>query len=323
MKYIYSLLVLMCIALGCVSTKKYEQLATEKRQVIKEKDDFSERMANMKSQLEAQVEARDIEIENRQTALDRTRNEVLSLQTVNKDLMRRYDELLSQNKEVLDNVSEEKMVLSDQLAEQQKMMDKKERELRFLEMKLKSQEENLVGLQEDVRIRERKLAELTEKLNAKDSMMQVLRESVNDALRGFSANDLTVSEYNGRVYVSLSQNLLFAKGSNVIDPAGRDDIRKLAKVLKDHPDIQINVEGHTDSDGTAEKNWDLSVTRATSVVKTLTTSGLNPSQVTASGRAYYYPKAPNDTEANKSINRRTEIILSPDLDALYELIGSQ
>ena len=322
MKSKYLLFAAICLLASCVSTKKYDQLATEKRQVIKEKDDLSQMMANTKSQLEAQVSAREAEITNRQNALDRTKNEVQSLQMANKDLMRRYDELLSQNNEELNNASEEKMVLSDQLADQQKEMDKKERELNFLEMKLKSQEENLEGLQEDVRIRERKLAELTQKLNAKDSMMQVLRGSVNDALRGFSASDLTVSEYNGKVYVSLSQNLLFAKGSNVIDPAGRDAIKKLAGVLKDHPDIQINVEGHTDSDGTPEKNWDLSVTRATSVVKTLTNSGLNPAQVTASGRAFYYPKAPNDTEENKGINRRTEIILSPDLDALFELIGS-
>ena len=99
-------------------------------------------------------------------------------------------------------------------------------------MKLKSQEENLETLQEDVRIRERKLQELTEKLNAKDSVMQLLRNTINDALRGISAEDLTVSEYQGKVYVSLSQNLLFAKGSTVIDPAGRDALRKLAGVLK-------------------------------------------------------------------------------------------
>ncbi len=321
MKTIFFLMSLVLLLSGCVSTKKYEALATEKRQIIKEKEDLALHMASTKTQLESQLEAKEEEIENQQASLERTQAEVASLQLANKDLMKQYDQLLSQNKELLNTSSEEKMILSDQLSEQQKELDKKERELNFLERKLKSQEENLVGLQEDVRIRERKLADLTQKLNAKDSMMQVLRGSINEALRGFSASDLTVSEYNGRVYVSLSQNLLFAKGSHVIDPAGKDAIRKLAKVLKDHPDIQINVEGHTDTDGSPEKNWDLSVTRATSVVKELTRSGLDPAQVIASGRAFYFPKAPNDTEENKSINRRTEIILSPDLDALYELIG--
>ena len=321
MKSISFLAAVVVLLSGCVSTKKYEALASEKRQVIKEKEDLASDAATTKMQLEAQLAAKELELNNQQAVLEKTQSEISSMQKANKELMSQYDQLLSQNKEMLDNASEEKMIMSDQLAEQQRELDRKERALNFLEMKLKSQEENLVGLQEDVRIRERKLADLTQKLNAKDSMMQVLRASINDALRGFSASDLTVSEYNGRVYVSLSQKLLFAKGSNAIDPAGRDAIRKLASVLKEHPEIQINVEGHTDSDGTAEKNWDLSVTRATSVVKALTSSGLDPAQVTASGRAFYFPKAPNDTEENKSVNRRTEIILSPDLDALYELIG--
>ena len=316
----WSLVLLM--SASCVSTKKFDALASEKRQVLQEKEMLNQQMATLKTQLEGQIKAKDNELANRQTALERTQDEVGALQKANQDLMKQYDALLAQNQAALDNASEEKVALSGELATQQKELDEKERELQFLAMKLKSQEENLHSLQEDVRIRERKLAELTEELNTKDSIMQSLLGSVHEALRGFDASDLTVTEYNGKVYVSLSQKLLFAKGSNALDPAGREAIRKLTQVLKEHPDIQINVEGHTDSDGTSEKNWDLSVTRATSVVKALQAYGLNPSQVTASGRAFYYPKAPNDTEDNKSINRRTEIILSPNLDALYELIGS-
>ncbi|NND33626.1 MAG: OmpA family protein [Saprospiraceae bacterium] len=319
MKHFTFAIALLILVSSCVSTKKYDELAYQKRQLEKEKMDMTGIIASNQVMIN-DLKAKEELLGERETELKKTRNEVEGLKMSQADLLKKYNDLLSQSNEVLSTATEEKAALSQELSTKQNELDQKERELKFLEMKLKSQEENLESLQEDVRIRERKLLELTEKLHAKDSLMQALRNTVNDALRGFSAEDLTVSEYQGKVYVSLSQNLLFAKGSNVIDPAGQDALRKLAGVLKNHPDIQINVEGHTDSDGTAEKNWDLSVTRATAVVKVLTNSGADPNNITASGRGLYFPKAPNDTEANKSLNRRTEIILSPDLNVLYSLI---
>lgn len=316
-----SLLVVLLASfmMSCVSTKKYDELAFQKRQLEAEKSKLTEEVTTKNAMISA-LREKETMLTQRESELASTKSQLTALQESQKDLMRKYDELLSQNNEVLDNASQEKAALAEELSAKQQELDQKERELRFLEMKLQSQEENLVTLQEDVRVRERKLLELTEELNARDSMMQMLRASIDEALRGFSDADLTVSEFNGKVYVSLSQNLLFAKGSDVIDQQGLNAIRKLANVLKDNPEIQINVEGHTDSDGSPAKNWDLSVTRATSVVKALTGAGLNPGQVTASGRGLYYPRVPNDTEENKAINRRTEIILSPNLDALYSLL---
>lgn len=313
------LILLTSLMISCVSTKKYDELAFQKRQLETEKSKLTEEVTS-KDAMISTLQEKETMLTQRESELASTKSQLAALQESQKDLMRKYDELLSQSNEVLDNASQEKAALSEELSAKQQELDQKERELRFLEMKLQSQEENLVTLQEDVRVRERKLLELTEELNARDSMMKMLRASIDDALRGFSDADLTVSEFNGKVYVSLSQNLLFAKGSNVIDQQGLNAIRKLANVLKDNPEIQINVEGHTDSDGSPAKNWDLSVTRATSVVKALTGAGLDPGQVTASGRGLYYPKVPNDTEDNKAINRRTEIILSPNLDALYSLL---
>lgn len=313
------LILLTSLMISCVSSKKYDELAFQKRQLEAEKSKLTEEVTS-KDAMISTLREKETMLTQRESELASTKSQLAALQESQKDLMRKYDELLSQSNEVLDNASQEKAALSEELSAKQQELDQKERELRFLEMKLQSQEENLVTLQEDVRVRERKLLELTEELNARDSMMKMLRASIDDALRGFSDADLTVSEFNGKVYVSLSQNLLFAKGSNVIDQQGLNAIRKLANVLKDNPEIQINVEGHTDSDGSPAKNWDLSVTRATSVVKALTGAGLDPGQVTASGRGLYYPKVPNDTEDNKAINRRTEIILSPNLDALYSLL---
>ena len=313
-------LLVALIGTGCVSTKEFEALSAEKRKLELEKQDM-QAVIETNNAMISDLKEKEAQLSIAQSALSESKDRVMSLQKSQKDLMEKYDVLLAQSQQVLNNASEEKALLSDQLEAKQKELDTKARELGLMEMRLKSQEENLRSLQEDVRIRERKLLELTERLHAQDSMMLALRNSVNEALRGFSASELTVTERDGKVYVSLSQNLLFAKGSNVIDSAGKGAIRKIAQVLKDHPDIQINVEGHTDTDGSASKNWDLSVSRATAVVKEMTASGLDPYQVTASGRAFYDPVAANDTEDNKSLNRRTEIILAPRLDELYSLIG--
>jgi len=148
-----------------------------------------------------------------------------------------------------------------------------------------------------------------------------LRSKVNQALLGFTDADLSVSERNGKIYVSLSQNLLFATNSDNIDWKGKKAIRSLADVLKQNPDINITVEGHTDPDGSPAKNWDLSVRRATAVVKILTETNVNAERITASGRSFYYPIASNATAAGKAKNRRTEIILSPRLDQLYKIIN--
>ena len=314
------ILLISCLWMtSCVSTKKYDQLAYQKRQLESDKMSMQKKIAEQEINIAALKEQEMLLMET-QDALSKKRAEAANLQKAQQDLMEKYDALLAQNEQVLQISTKEKALLSEELAAQQAALDQKERELQFLERKLQSQEENLVSLQNDVLIRERRLAELTRKLYAKDSLMQSIRSSINDALRSFSAEDLTVSEQDGKVYVSLSQNLLFAKGSDVLDVAGKRAIRKVADVLKEHPDIEINVEGHTDSDGTPAKNWDLSVMRATTVVKELTSSGLDPHQVIASGRGLFYPKVKNDTEENKAINRRTEIILSPDLNTLYSLL---
>ncbi|MBK7870628.1 MAG: OmpA family protein [Saprospiraceae bacterium] len=151
-------------------------------------------------------------------------------------------------------------------------------------------------------------------------MIQNLRTTVSGALTGFSDTDLTVEEKNGRLYVSLSQELLFRSGSDNVESKGRQALKQLADVLKKNPEIDITVEGHTDDVGNAASNWDLSVMRATSVVKVLTTYGIEPERVTASGRGLYAPIASNATATGKAQNRRTEIILSPKLDQLYQLL---
>ena len=131
---------------------------------------------------------------------------------------------------------------------------------------------------------------------------------------------------NGKVYVSLSEQLLFKSGSTKVDPKGQEALKKLATALKGNQDVNVLVEGHTDNvpvrgvvNG-AKDNWDLSVLRATEITRILTEAGLSDSQVTPSGRAQYVPVAANDTPANKALNRRTEIILTPKLDELFQIL---
>ncbi|MCA8830047.1 OmpA/MotB family protein [Hymenobacter pini] len=192
---------------------------------------------------------------------------------------------------------------------------------------------NLSGVQQensqlsaDLRSKEQRIAEMQRILDQKDAAVKALRQKVGDALLGFNAQDLQVNVRNGKVYVSLSEQLLFKSGSTKVDPKGQEALTKLAAALKGNQDVNVLVEGHTDNvpiaKGTAgmRDNWDLSVLRATEITRILTQAGLPASQVTPSGRAQYVPVATNDSPANKALNRRTEIILTPKLDELFQIL---
>jgi chemotaxis protein MotB len=176
--------------------------------------------------------------------------------------------------------------------------------------------------------REKKVRELETVLSNKDKAVQDLKNKIANSLLDFKASDLTVNVKNGKVYVSLAEQLLFGSGSINVDKNGVTALQKLAKAIKDQKDLQIMVEGHTDNVPISKKspymqdNWDLSVMRATSITKILTDAGVSPNQVTASGKGEYYPLAPNDTPQNKAKNRRTEIIITPNLDEIFKILES-
>ncbi|MCC7233634.1 MAG: OmpA family protein, partial [Bacteroidia bacterium] len=153
---------------------------------------------------------------------------------------------------------------------------------------------------------------------------------VSKALWGYQGNGLSVNQKNGRVYVSMEERLLFASGSTNVEKKGEEALHDLARVLEKNPDINVTVEGHTDDvpiSGTlpsgARDNWELSVLRATSVVKIiLKDSDINPIRLTAAGKGPYQPVDPAKTAEARKKNRRTEIILAPQLDELMKLISS-
>ena len=158
-------------------------------------------------------------------------------------------------------------------------------------------------------------------------LFQDLKNKVSEALLGFENNGLTVTMKNGKVYVSLDEKLLFKTASWDIDANGRSALKKLSGVLERNPDIQITIEGHTDnvpynpSSGRLDDNWDLSTKRATSVVRVLLEgSKIDPKRLTAAGRSQYLPVDSRNTADARQKNRRTEIVLTPDLTELYRLI---
>ena len=236
-----------------------------------------------------------------------------------------YELLLKQNKDLMARQSSENTDLVGKLNLTQEELFRKEDSLKKLDVSLKAQKRTLDSLNALLVKREMRVRELEQALAAKDSAVLALQMKVKNALVGFEGKGLTVTQKNGKVYVSMDEKLMFATGSTVVQKDGVSALQALAKVLIANPDINIMVEGHTDSDpmkgsGEIKDNWDLSVMRATSVTKVLIKEGVDPKRITAAGRGEHFPVAPNDTPANKAKNRRTEIILIPNLDDLFQVL---
>lgn len=181
-------------------------------------------------------------------------------------------------------------------------------------------------LSSDLKKREQRLKEVEDVLRKRDEASNQLKEKLQQALLGFTKSGLTVEMKDGKVYVSLTDKLLFPSGSIVIDDKGKQALAQLSKVLKEQPEIFIAVEGHTDSQkinnlGQIKDNWDLSVLRSTSVVRYLTEVEKVPGiRLTATGKGEFQPLGSNANAESRSKNRRIEIVLSPKLDELYNLI---
>jgi chemotaxis protein MotB len=170
----------------------------------------------------------------------------------------------------------------------------------------------------------KKLEQLQALMDQQKMAIEEIRRKMADALTGFKSNELTVATKNGKVYVSLQENLLFPSGSAVVNPKGKEALAKLAEVLNVNPEITVDIEGHTDSipiRGKYQDNWDLSLARAASIVRILTIDyKVNPERVIASGHSQYEPVQSNGTAEGRALNRRTDIILSPKLDELFKLL---
>ena len=180
-------------------------------------------------------------------------------------------------------------------------------------------------LNANLKDREKTIAELQKMIDQQKQKVKNLLNSVKDALLGFSSDELTVREEDGKVYVAMSDKLLFESGKAIVNEQGREALGKLAQVLNKQTDVDVYIEGHTDNvpikTAVFQDNWDLSVIRATSVVRILTeTYGVNPLQILPCGRGEFKPVDVNTTVEGKARNRRTEIIMAPRLDKLFKML---
>lgn len=171
----------------------------------------------------------------------------------------------------------------------------------------------------------KRLRDFQNMIKAQKSVMANLQNSIAQALMNYKTDELSVYIKDGKVYVSMEEKLLFKSGSNIVDPKGKEALKSLAAVLNTSTDITVTIEGHTDNVPISTKqfqdNWDLSTARATSIVRMLTKDyGFDPNRITASGRGKFQPSKTNETPEGRAGNRRTEVIISPDLTELYELL---
>lgn len=296
-----------------------------------ERDNFRKENLNLSMsvrELQSKVESLEKETAELEADLALAVKERNRLREESNILSSRYNDLEKAQEELIrGNVSETRKLLTE-LQEAQENLRQKEEILRQLEQTLDMKKTSLDELTFELDKRNARMAELEKILDAQKRIAQELKNKVSEALTGFENNGLTVTNKDGKVYVSLDEKLLFKSGSWEIDANGRNALRKLATVLEKNPGIQILIEGHTDNvpynpgSGQLRDNWDLSVKRATTVVRVLLEgSSIAPERLTAGGRSEYVPVDPLNTAEARQKNRRTEIVLSPDLTELYGIIN--
>ncbi|MGM0407214.1 MAG: OmpA family protein [Bacteroidota bacterium] len=326
--YRYFLFLLVFLA-GCVPAKQFEELQQSAKKCEEEREILKEENKNLtvnNTELKSKTEQLQERLNHLQKdSLEKT-NKLRTIEIKYDKLNKQYNDLqTSQDQLLKGNIDETKKLLRE-LQNTQADIIQKEDELRKLEDNLKSERSKLNAYKKELETKNARLVELETVLNRKDSVVNALKDKVSKALIGFTDEGLAVELKNGKVYVSLDEQLLFKSGSTVVDAKGVSALKKLADVLGKNPDINIMVEGHTDDvpyiPGDAIKdNWDLSVKRATAIVRILMENPkIEGGRIIAAGRSKYVPIDPLKTSEARRKNRRTEIILTPKLDELFKIL---
>ena len=312
------------IAASCVSNLKYAECTDSLTKCQAENKVLQAKKIDCQNKI-TELEAKYKQTKDKLTALE---NEMLLLQRVNKELkasqestQKNYEDLMKAYQSLSSGNKKEAEIILKNLQEMQLALEQKEKDLKELSRSLDKKSE-------DLKEHQRKLSELQAILDKKDQDLIDLRNKIKQALQGFEGSGLSVYEKNGKIYVSMEEQLLFASGSFVIGEHGKEALKKLASVLEADEDINVMIEGHTDnvrynpaSSSQLRDNWDLSVMRATSVLKTILNYGnINPQRLIASGRGEYVPLDEANTKEARAKNRRTEIILTPKLDELFQVL---
>ncbi|MFN8415049.1 MAG: OmpA family protein [Cytophagaceae bacterium] len=283
-------------------------------------------MTRMKSALEADKALCDENLEKLKNEYVALQKQLDSLKKQNADLRQDTTDLnmaLRKTQTDFDNLNSTYQRL---LSTHTKIINYNAAELEKLNKDLSKRELEVKNLQSNLVERERRVKELETIIAEKEKAVNELRNKVASALLSYKDSDLTIEMKDGKIYVSLAEQLLFKSGSIEVDPKGAEALKKLAGVLKEQQDITIMVEGHTDdvpmAKGTVgiKDNWDLSVLRATSITRILTSAGVDPKHIVPAGHGEFIPVASGKTEEARRKNRRTEIVITPNLAELYKLL---
>lgn len=337
-----SAILALLITGSCVSTKQYQEMQENFRKCQEETDilkgenqDLTIQSTEMASQigvlkvelgrLMADSISKTEELKQIQTNLNKVDRQYKDLQIAQEELLKGNMEETKKLLKELQLAQEDMQIREDQAKAMQEELSKEKDRIEALRIEM---EERNKQLTEELEERNQRMVELERILFTKDSVMNALKNKISTALTGFENNGLTVTRKEGKIYVSLEEKLLFASGSAEIGAEGVSAIKKLAKVLEENKDINVMIEGHTDDldyipDAAIKDNWDLSVKRANTIVRIiLKNSNIDPKRLTSAGRSEYMPLDPTKTPEARRKNRRTEIILTPKLDELFEILDN-
>jgi chemotaxis protein MotB len=312
--------VLLALASACVSSKKFKALEAQQKICAEELEKFKQSNQDYEAKvkdLQATVEALKKETSTLKSDTTKLGTTVRTLSRELSKSMKELDELTKTFDKYKSTGAKEASALQKQLEQKNIELQKKSEELVSLEAELKTKQKLLEE-------REQRVNELEELLKRQEDALKALKKKVTDALIGFENQGLKVEQKNGKIYVSMEAKLLFKSGSIVVEAEGKSALLQIGKALENESDLEIVVEGHTDTDKLSSaaiprNNWELSVLRATSVVDILlANSKMNPTRIVAAGRSEFQPVDP----ADKAKNRRIEIIISPDLDELFDIISN-
>jgi len=333
-KIINRILVLFAILLivtSCVPLKQFTELKSKadtyqaSNDVLKEEN---RKLTVEVNELDGKLLSMQRKIFELEQEYEKMKKERLTLQEQNESLMKMQGEFEAQLKNIKSGSTEEISKLLEELQNMQAGLQERENRVKAAGDELKLQELKLKEAQDLYNEQQAKLAELQKALDGQKDAVESLKGKLNQALRGFYDQGLTVHEKNGKIYVSLEEQLLFKTGSYSVDPKGQEAIKKLSEVLATNTEIDIMVEGHTDDvplngTGQIKDNWDLSVLRSTAVTRILlSNTAIAPKRIISSGRGEFVPLDPKKTPEARKKNRRTEIILTPNLSEVLKLIQS-
>ncbi len=292
------------------------QLESENSELENQVTDMNKRMTALKNDTSIQgTSLRQLTLNYDQ--LDKTYRELLNLKDLNK---KKAEELVMRYMKEIENTRNTLQTKEDKLNDAERSLIEKE-------ANLKQKTAELNQAMADIEQRAKRIAELQSEISRRDSLAKALENKIRQALFGLEDEGITMEMRNGKVYISLDNELLFKPGSYTADEKGKQALKKLAKALKGNNDINITVEGHTDIDKyhggpQLKDNWDLSVMRGTEIVKVLESFKVDPKRLTASGKGQHSPLDTGKSPDAKKKNRRTDIVLTPRLDVFEEILNN-